>query len=379
MKARIIWQVALCVGIVACGDNANHSSRSADSTDKASNNSGGSSSKPELELVFSDSMYQFTGIAKEPGGRLFINYPRWSPVYKYAAVVGDGMSKTPYPDEAMNAWQPGQDGKNKWVCVQSTFVDDNGGIWVLDPAAPMLKKIQGSGAKLVKMTKNNKVEKNYSFMGIVPDSAYVNDVRIDTKNNYAYLTESKRGGIIVIDLGSGKMRLLLSTHPSVKSDPAYKFIIDGHELIKEGKPAKFNSDGIALTPDAGWLYYKPLTDDKLYRIKTEFLRDWNMPDTAMQANVEDLGHFCSADGMIFGKSGTLYFGDPQNYRIVKVDKDHKLTTIIQDQRLIWPDSYAIADGYLYITCSQINLQPEYNNGVNKRTTPYTVYRLKIDE
>jgi streptogramin lyase len=31
-------------------------------------------------------------------------------------------------------------------------------------------------------------------------------------------------------------------------------------------PAKFNSDGIALTPDGQWLYFKPLSDDKLYRI-----------------------------------------------------------------------------------------------------------------
>ena len=47
--------------------------------------------------------------------------------------------------------------------------------------------------------------------------------------------------------------------------------------------------------------------------------------------------------------------------------------------LIWPDSYAIADGYLYITCSQINKQPDYNNGVNKRTSPYTVYRMKLPQ
>ncbi|MBE7172625.1 MAG: hypothetical protein INR73_18745 [Williamsia sp.] len=333
----------------------------------------------DLELVFSDSTYQLTGIAKESSSPLMVNYPRWSDIYKYAViefVASPGI--LPYPNEAMNSWQPGQPGQNKWVCVQSSYYDDAGTLWILDPAAPMLKTIQGDGAKLVRMNKATRtVDRTYSFMGIVPDTAYVNDVRVDVQKQFAYLTESKGGGIIVVDLNSGQMRRWLSTHYSTKSDPAYKYIIDGKELMKEGKPAKFNSDGIALTPDGAWLYYKPLTDDKLYRIKTEYLRDWNLSDADMGTKVEDLGHFASTDGMIFDKNGNLYFGDPQNYRLLKIDPNLNMTTLIQDERLIWPDSYAIADGYLYISCSQIQKQPEYNEGVNKRTSPYTVYRMKL--
>lgn len=333
----------------------------------------------KLELVFEDSTYQITGISKEENCRLLINYPRWSAIYKYAVVQAQGMrGKIPYPNEAMNQWQPGQPGQEKWVCVQSSYFDDAGNLWILDPSAPMLKTIQGSGAKLVKMNKaTNTVERTYSFMNIVPDTAYVNDVRVDVKKQYAYLTESKGGGIIVVNLASGQMRRLLSTHYSTKSDPAYKYIIDGKELVKEGKKAVFNSDGIALTPDGAWLYYKPLTDDKLYRIKTEYLRDADITDTALGSKVEDLGHFASTDGMIFDEKGNLYFGDPQHYRLLKIDKNLKMTTLVEDQRLIWPDSYAIADGYLYFSCSQIQKQPEYNEGVNKRTSPYTVYRMKL--
>jgi len=331
-----------------------------------------------LELVFSDNTYQITGLAKEPAGRLWVNYPRWSDIYKYAVVTAEGETTTPYPDEAFNSWQPGQDGRNKWVCVQSVYVDDNGALWILDPAAPMLKTIQGNSAKLVKMNKSsNTAERSYSFTSILPDTAYVNDVRIDVQKNFAYLTESKGGGIVVVDLASGDMRRVLNTHYSVKSDPAYKYIIDGRELMKDGKPAKFNSDGIALTPDGVWLYYKPLTDDKLYRIETAYLRDFSMAEDELGNRVEDLGHFASTDGMIFDKNGNLYFGDPQNYSILKISPDHKMTTLIQDERLIWPDSYSIADGYLYISCSQIQRQPEYNNGMNKRTSAYAVYRMKL--
>ena len=115
---------------------------------------------------------------------------------------------------------------------------------------------------------------------------------------------------------------MLMTH-SYSSMPDFKFIIDGRELMKDGKPVKFNSDGIALTPDGDWLYYKPLTDDKFYRIKTEFLRDVNMSDTMINSKVEDLGHFASTDGMIFDKAGNLYLVDLQNYRIIKIAKDLK--------------------------------------------------------
>ena len=342
-------------------------------------NASGSNNNNSLELVFEDSTYQITGIAKQDNDSLFVNYPRWSATYQYAVVQAQGMTgKVPYPNATMNAWEPGQPGQDKWVCVQSSYFDEAGNFWILDPAAPMLKTIQGSGAKLVRMDRmTNTVAQSFSFMSILPDTAYVNDVRIDVQKQFAYLTESKGGGIVVLNLATGEMRRVLSTHYSTKSDPAYKFVIDGRELMKEGKPAKFNSDGIALTPDGDWLYYKPLSDDKLYRIKTENLRDWNMADTALGNRVEDLGHFACTDGMIFDKSGNLYLGDMQNYRLLKIDQDLKMTTLIQDQRLIWPDSYAIADGYLYVSCSEIQNQPEYNEGVDKRTSPYAVYRLKL--
>ena len=343
------------------------------------NKHGGNEYK-NLELVFADSTYQLTGIAKEENnGRLIVNYPRWSDIYLYGVIQAQGLTgKIPYPNAAMNQWQQEESGIDKWVCVQSVYFDDNGVLWILDPAAPMMKTIQGGGAKLVKMNKaTNTPERTYSFMGIVPDTAYVNDVRIDVQKQYAYLTESKGGGLIVLDLNSGQMRRVLTTHYSVKSDPSFKYIIDGHELMKDGKPVKINSDGIALTPDGVWIYYKPTTDDKLYRIKTEYLRDWSLDDAALGSKVEDLGHFASTDGMIFDKNGNLYMGDPRTYSLIKIDKNLKMTTLLQDQRLIWPDSYSIADGYLYISCSQIHKQPEYNNGINKRTSPYTVYKYKL--
>lgn len=379
MSQHFLLSISLLALLSACSNSSDQKNSGTDSVRSSTDSlSSASRSGKDLELVFEDNTYQLTGVAKGEGGPLLVNYPRWAGPYRYAVVKATSKdSSLPYPDEATNQWQSGQSGQNKWVCVQSVYVDDGGTTWVLDPAAPQLKTIQGRGAKLVKMDGAGKPQRTYSFMGIISDTSYVNDVHIDVARQYAYLTDSKTGGLVIADLNSGKMREVLTKHYSTKSDPAFTFVIDGHELMKQGKPAKFNSDGIALTPDGNWLYYKPLSDDKLYRINTDYLRDWNMSDTALQGKVEDLGHFTTTDGMIFDKSGNLYLGDLQHYRIVRINPQMKMTTLVEDQRLIWPDSYAIADGYLYISCSQINKQPDYNNGENKRTSPYAVYRIKL--
>lgn len=336
--------------------------------------------KSGLELVFSDSTYQLTGVAVSRDGRLFTNYPYWSDIYKNALVeVVPVNAVKPYPTQDMNTWKPGDNGDSKWVCVQAVYIDKNNSMWVVDPAAPKMGDVYQNSYKLVKINlSTNTIERIYKFTGAVGIHSYVNDVRVDVNTQTAYLTNSSEGGIIVVDLTTGNVRQVLQNHYSVKSDTAFKFIIEGRELMKNGKPAKFNSDGIALTPSGDYLYYKPLTDDKLYRIKTEYLRNAGLNAADLAQKVEDLGHFTTTDGMIFDKYGNLYLGDIQNSRIIKITPDMQVTTVIQDGKLIWPDSYSISDdGFLYISCSQIQKQPDYNEGVNKRTTPYTIYRTKI--
>jgi sugar lactone lactonase YvrE len=336
--------------------------------------------KVNLQKVFSDNTYQLTGIAVSSKGRVFVNYPLWSATYKYAVVevLPDGTTK-PYPDAAMNSWKNGDDGLKKWVCVQAVYIDDNDYLYVVDPAAPKLGEVYQNSNKVVKINlATNKIEKTYLFKGVTDNHSYLNDIRVDTKQQMAYLTNSGTGGIITLDLKTGKARQLLESHKSVHSDPNFKFLIDGRELKKQGQPVKFNSDGIALTPDGDWLYYKPLTDKKFYRIKTADLNNTALTAQQLGGKVQDLGEVATTDGMIFDKKGNLYIGDLQNYRILKMTPDLKVATWFKDSQLIWPDSYSIANGYLYITTSQIQKQPDYNNGVNKRTVPYMVYKVKLD-
>lgn len=339
-----------------------------------------STSSNKLEQVFSDDTYQLTGVAVSKDGRVFTCYPLWPGPHKWSVVeiVGPDTSR-PYPDEEWNNWKDGDDGKNKWVCVQAVYVDDENNLWVVDPACPLMEQVYDNSFKLVKFNlATDSIEEVYRFDGVLSNKSYINDVRVDTHRKIAYLTNSNEGGIVVIDLETGSIRELLRDHYSVRHDPFFKLIVDGKEFKKDGKPVHLQSDGIALTPDGEWLYYKPLTDNKLYRIQTEFLRNEELPEDQRKDAVEDLGRFAVTDGMIFDKSGNLYLGDYQNYKMLQLSPAYEMEDVVSDEKLIWPDSYSISpDDYLYISCSQINKQPDYNEGENKRMTPYAIYRMKL--
>src|SRR5437868_6017024 len=178
-----------------------------------------------LTKVFEDSTYQLTGVAVSATERLFINYPLWSDKYKYAVIEAfktgekgnDSSSlydnKSPYPDVTYNSWKPGDDGNTKWVCVQSVVTDDNDNLWVVDPAAPMMKTVYNGSQKLVRINlADNSIAQSYSLKGITSDTGYINDVRIDTKKQYAYLTNSEEGGIVVVNLATGNAKQVLHQH-----------------------------------------------------------------------------------------------------------------------------------------------------------------------
>lgn len=337
----------------------------------------------KLVPVFKDNLSQFTGVAVSKTGRLFVNYPRWQGPHDLDVVeVQSNGIAIPFPNRDWNTWQKDETGSNKWVCVQAVYVDDEDNLWVVDPAAPEMESVQGNGAKLVRIDlKSNLVTRIYNFTELAGKNSYLNDVRVDTVSNIAYLTESKEGGIVVLDTVSGNARMVLRKASSVISDPNHKLIIGGGELQRNGKPMKVNSDGIALSPDRQWLYFKPLSDLKLYRIRTADLRDALATGADVSPKVQDLGaNFTTSDGMIFDRKGNLYLSDMEHDAIVQVTPAFKLQVIAHDnKRLLWPDSFAWSpDGWLYVSCSQIQNMPWSHNGRSTRNTPYQIFKLKIE-
>ncbi|CAI9677778.1 L-dopachrome tautomerase-related protein [Elizabethkingia anophelis] len=363
------------VSIVAC-------SQSPSRTDAKSKSEISTDNNAQLEEVFSDSTYQLTGVAVTKNNRVFVNYPYWLDTHSYSVVEVKDGNPIPYPDAEWNSFKKGEDGQNKFVTVQSVVTDNKGFLWVVDAAGIGLGKVYQHSSKVVKINlANNKIERIYRFPeNVVNEDVYINDIRVDNDNGYAYLSNSNTGGIVVLNINTGESRFVLANSPSVKSDPDYHFSPLGTELKKrDGALLKVKSDGIALTPDNQYLYYKPLTDNRLYRIKTDVLRNFKKSEDTVNKSVEDLGKFITTDGMIFDKQGNLYLGDLEKSSIVKITPDLKMHTIVKDdKKLIWPDSYSISDdGYLYISSSQIQLMPWFHNGKEQFKKPFRVFRIKI--
>jgi sugar lactone lactonase YvrE len=334
-----------------------------------------------LKEVYRNDDFQLTGITMSKSGRLFVNFPRWSDHYLNAVVevASDGSAK-PFPDEQWNRWdRKAETAGKQFVCVQSVVVDDAGMLWVLDPAAPSMGPVIPGGPKLVGIDlQNNQVSRIIPFGSdaVKPDS-YLNDVRFDNKNHTAYITDSGVGGIVVVDMQSGKSRRLLDGHPSVQADLNVQIIVDGKPVLAAGKPPQINTDSIALSPDGQYLYYKPLTGDTLYRIKTELLRDPAASPFQLSSSVEKIGRVFPSDGFWMDSKGNLYLSDINHDGISRRSSDGKMEEIVTDPRLQWPDTFTEGpDGTIYISASHINESPTFNNGKSIRKRPYAVFAFK---
>ena len=330
-----------------------------------------------LEMVASFPELQVTGVAVSKQGRIFVNFPNWSDDHTLSvAEIIDGKPVA-YPNEEWNgAGAP----EKHFVCVQSVYVDESDSLWVLDPAAPKMKEIVQGGPKLVKidLVKNAVVQTIAFSENVAPKKSYLNDVRVDTKTQTAFITDSGLGAIVVVDLRTGKARRVLEGDHSTQAEKDFRLQVKGRELLGEnGQPPQIHSDGIAFDGLNGLLYYHALTGHTLYRIRASDLLNSRLTKSELAAKVETVMETPAPDGMIMGPNGKLYLTDVEHGAVVAFDpKEKKLEPIVTDGRLSWPDSLAWGpDGSLYVTTSQIQDMPRFNGGKDMRRIPYHVYKI----
>ena len=242
----------------------------------------------------------------------------------------------------------------------------------------MLGPTVPNGPKLVKIDlKTNQISRVIAFdPSVAKADTYLNDVRFDLQTKTAYITDSGHGGLIVVDLTSGKAHRALDGHPSVKVEPGVQVVVDGKTLLHYGKPPQFMADSLELSKDGQYVYYKAITANTLYRIKTDVLRDASAPPARVAAAVENFSKVFPTDGLWMDRSGTLYLSDVTHNAVTALSNG-KLHQVVQDMRLQWPDTFSEGpDGFIYISASHINEGPNFNEGKSTRKTPYAVFKFK---
>jgi len=314
--------------------------------------------------------HQVTGVTITEGGRIFVNFPRWSedvPV-SVAEVLKDGSLRA-YPDENWNSWRNARAAEvtpqDHFVCVQSVVADGRGSLWVVDPAAPNAEKTIEGGPKLVQIDlASNSVRK---VIPIGPDVAgpasYLNDVRFAPDGRFAYLTDSGQpGGLVVVDLPAAKSWRVLSGDPSTQADKSVQVMTDGKPLKRpDGRQPMFNADGIALSPDGRFLYWQALTGKTLYRIETQVLQQAGSDPASAVGKAEKVAQTEPIDGVWMDAAGTLYLSSIADNAVKALGTDGTMRTILSDSRLRWPDTFAQGpDGAIYVTASHIQDSPWFH-------------------
>ena len=292
---------------------------------------------------------QVTGLTVSQRGRVFANFPRWREhvTNSVVEVLADGTS-VPYPNTSWNAWKVGEKVKDSMFVAVQSVVADQDYLYVLDTRNALWKGVIDAPRMFVFSLQTNQLidilmldDKAYK------SNSYTNDLRIDHKHNCIYITDSNEGAIIVYNITDRSSRRVLDNHISTQGETS-TLTINGDTW--GNKPV--HSDGIALHPTNGRLYYHSLTGYTLYSVATEELAKGT--EQSIAASVIEEGKTGAPDGMIFDAKGNLYLADLEQNAITYLTPSKEMKTLVSGNQVRWADTFSIYDGYLYYTNSRIN-------------------------
>ncbi|KQM33087.1 L-dopachrome tautomerase-related protein [Sphingomonas sp. Leaf10] len=344
---------------------------------------------PRIERVAAFDGAMPTGVTVAPNGRIFVNFPQWGDRAPFTvAELVDGKA-VPYPDAVTNRPDPANPAGH-FISVQSVVADGANRLWVLDTAAPKFAPPQAGGAKLVAIDlATNRVVKTIVLPpSVVLPTTYLNDVRFDLRQGEqgtAYITDSSNagvGGIIVVDIATGRAIRRLSSHATINPEPGFTPVVDGEVLMNRpasgpATPVAIASDAIALSADGSMLYYGPLSGRILHAVPTALLRDPSVSEEVLARAVRSMGHKGASDGIAEDDRGRVFAGDYEHNAIRVLDRG-QWSTLVSDPRINWPDTLSVGpDGYLYFTANQLHRQPGFHRGRDLRREPYELLRIRV--
>ncbi|GAA4239487.1 L-dopachrome tautomerase-related protein [Postechiella marina] len=331
--------LVLSILFISCKDKTQSKTESVEITEQTET--------PKVTQITAFKGQQVTGISVSNSGRIFVNFPRWRKGVNNAVVEIKNDTISPFPNKAWNSWEIGDEAEeNKFVGVQSVVVYDNL-IYVLDTRSALFQEVLDAPRIFVFNINTKNLEHTYILNeeAYHPNS-YINDLRLDKKNNKIYFTDSGNSGLVILDLKSEKFTRVLDNHSSTEADA--KFLTFGTNRFEK----QIHSDGIALDTKNDKLYYHALTGYNLHSISTEALNKNNTE--AIEKAVTFETKTSAPDGMIMDENGNLYFGDLEHNKINYRKPDGSIHTLVEGDIIKWADTFSIYNGYLYFTNARIN-------------------------
>ena len=322
-----------------------------------------------LELV-ADLPYPPGNIAVSASGRVFATFhpEGGAPISVFELVDGRPVA---YPPGGLPA-------DLTYQTPLSLRVDAKNRLWVLDHGRYGL----GTARLLAFDLATGALVHRHDFpsKAALPGSM-LNDFQIAPDGKFIYIADASLftliPAIVVYDVVNQKSRRLLEGHESVLAED-YAPVVQGVRMEFYGLfTVRPGVDSIALDDAGEWLYFAPVTNGHLYRVKTADLRVQRMPWRELEQRVELFAEKTMSDGIAIDAAGTLYLSDLEHSAIVALGQDRALRTLVKDERLRWPDGFSFGpDGWLYVTCSALHQVILKSSDEIAAHAPYQIWRFR---
>jgi sugar lactone lactonase YvrE len=313
-------------------------------------------------------------IAVSADGRVFVTlHPEARPEIKVAEIV-NGRAQ-PYPDMS---FQTGRDNPRRFLSVLSLRIDRQNRLWTLDNSHHGIEP----GRLLAFDLTNGQVVHEYVFpKEIAGLGSHLNDFQVSADGSHIYIADAsffaKTPALIVYDVARQSARRLLEGQSSVSAE-AYIPVVQGRRMVALGLVAiRPGVDSIALDHRGEWLYFAPVTNNHMFRVRAQDLLDTTLSPEVLALRVENFALKTMSDGITMDVQDNIYISDPEHSAIVLLDPQRRLRTLIKDPKLRWPDGFSFGPGgWLYVTCSSLQQVIGLPPSSVKEHAPYQVYRFK---
>lgn len=308
-----------------------------------------------------------TGIKTDRNRTIYAAVPRWAKgipaTMNYITLENGNPILHAFPN-----WEWNRAGNvDVLQSVMGYEIDEYNRMWILDQGKIAYAPSEPGSQKLILWDLNSGKLLDYVR---IPDeiapyrTSFLNDIVVDNKNGFAYITDSGSGwpdhpvagGIIVYNMRTKAFRRVLDRDYSTQDFPGFLFEIDDRQVYRD-RPMKMGADGIALSADRSTLYYCPLTARNLYAVDTALLRDYDTPPEAIRDSVQYLGSKgTTTDGMCADNQGNVYYTMLEGKGIGCYDPvDGRFHKLVSDDRMIWVDGVTFGQsGSILFNSNRLN-------------------------
>ncbi len=315
-------------------------------------------------------------IAVTTQGRIFFTFhPEAKPKINVVELVGNTPQSFPSID-----WQPGGSQALVFQEILSMRMDRQNRLWLLDNAVHGL----GQPRLLAFDIDTKEMVHQFDFpKDIFGLGSHANDFQVAASGRYIYIADAsvlaRTPAIVVYDTQTKIARRVLESHVSVL--PEYFIpVVDERPMEIFGLfTVSPGVDSIALSRDGSTLFYAAVTAQKLYKIDTASLNNFELSDSELFSKVTSLGEKTMSDGISSDNEGSIYLSDLEHNAILRMNPQGQLETLIKDKRIHWPDGMSFGpNDWLYFTDSALNHVIGQTPQYILDHAPYHIFRFKPD-